>query len=347
MRVGFLVLAVLLNAGFAGCLAGKAGVGSEDGHDLHAEDVALPVLELEMTIGNQTYRFTTAVAAPEVNASEEIDDANETANNTTSNPPASNETGNATSSADNGTVSGSNEPSGVAPVNVSYQISIKPEPAAGFAWEFDFGEPIPDAGVAGNGSTNGTASNGTAEGNGTANPGNATTNGTADGNATQAGIALGNTSVASLNYTYKTTGNFTPKLTVTLANGTTLDLMATLSVLAPVTAAANNTTSAAPKLPDPITLTGTISGVDGLPAKVDRTFALNVSVSTMTLTLTFASPYDIDWDITGPKGETHKGDEFGAEAPKTFTAPGEGTWKVTLTPFIAANTSYTIRVTFT
>ena len=181
-----LAAALLLTSILAGCSSG--------GEDGLAADVSLaaPVLFLNVTVGDQTHRYTSAPAAagtPSASASATV---------TVSSTASATGSGNAT--AGNGTKASA--ASGEAPLNVSVTLGASGLPAA-FTWALDFGD----------------AAAGSAGGNAT---GNATSNGTKGSGPLPATVA----------HTYTEAGNHTLRFTLTPANGTSIDVRATVQVAA-------------------------------------------------------------------------------------------------------------------
>jgi hypothetical protein len=153
----FAVPALLLFALLAGCAGGSdEDQDDHNGHDDHDDghDLAIPatpVLFLNITAGNATFRFSSAPP----------DEVGVTGNvSTTGNATATsaNATGNASGNA-TGSGSNSTSPGGLAPLNVTFTLGASHLPAGTAAnWTFDFGRA--SAANATNG-TEATAANGT------------------------------------------------------------------------------------------------------------------------------------------------------------------------------------------
>ena len=332
----FAAAALLVSALVSGCTSSSdGGLDEADLDNLSLESA--PVLYLNLTIGNETHRFSTAPAATGTatggnSSTTTVTSGNSTAagNATQGNATAGNATGNATA------VAGSGELGGPVPLNVSATLGASGLPSGQLvSWTLDFGDADAQAG-------NATAGNGTA--------GNATAG---NGTSSQASGPSNGTKVpATVEHTYTEAGTYDVSLAFRLANGTPQVLRATLTV----TGAGNLTdTTASGPLPEPIVIEGSTTGVDSEPSgNNDETFELLVPVSTMTITLDFGTiacaqgvcGQDLDWSIAGPGGEEGGGANFGPEDPAVFEAPTPGIWTVTVIPFVAVDTSYTITVTF-
>lgn len=358
MRVGWLAFGILLVASLSGCFGGK-DKDAKDDHEDHGDDGILPILTLKVRVGNDTFDYTTAVVHDHdgtmANSSASGGNATGNATGAPQGNSTGNQTGNATGNASaNATVPDHAEvPGGLAPLNVSFEFAVK-NATGPFLWTLTYGDEA--AAPSGNATGNATAGNDTSTnqtstssnttaGNGTGNA----TDGTGAANQTMSG-ASGNTTNGTLTHTYLEAGNYTVTFTVKLANATLVQLRA--HVLVAAGSEGGNDTAELPPPPETIVLTGTISGIAGEPGSAMRTFDLAVPVQTMTVALTYSDPggqglIDLDWHVTGPGGETEDGTNFGPEDPVTFEAPSVGTWNVEIVPFTAAQTSYTITVTFT
>ncbi|MHB1262091.1 MAG: hypothetical protein ACYC2H_10290 [Thermoplasmatota archaeon] len=329
-----IALALMVSALFAGCTS-SAGDADEPAHD----DLALaaaPVLYLNLTIGNETHRFTTATAAAGSTSGSHSSShgGNATGTSASGTPAKSNST-----TVGNATASNATAPGGLAPLNVTATLGAKGLPTGkAVSWTLDFGEAAAKAG-------NATA------GNATGASGNATKGNTT---AKAAGPANGTKVPAALNHTYTEAGSYNVTFTLRVANGTPLVLRSLLTVTASADNATGNATAFGPP-PETIVITGSASGVLGEPfGTTDETFDLSVPVASMTITLDFDPggcaqgfcAQDLDWSIAGPGGESAEGINSGPEDPVTFELPTTGTWTVTIDPYAAIETGYTITVTF-
>lgn len=348
----FVAAAMLLSCLFAGCTSSSDRVTDPEGGNgspsSTAPSVATPTLYLNITVGNETFRFTSADASATGNASTTssgnatttVGSGNTTSPGTSTAP--GNGTGNATGgngTAGNGTASG---PGGQAPHNVSVELGATGLPE-NVSWTLDFGadasaSPGSTGNSTGNGG-NGTSGNGTA-GNGTAG------NGTSGSNATeQPSVVNGTTFPATAEYTYQAEGVFTVVFTLVQGNATLASLDMDVTVTAPE---ATNTTAFGPP-PEPIVIEGSITGTFVTEEETDETFELPVPVASMTITLEFdgvTGQDDLDWSIEGPGGEEAAGANGGQEDPETFEDPTPGTWTVTILGWLALEADYTITVTF-
>lgn len=336
----YVATALLLSALVSGCTSSsKEGVDGSTTDDLGL-DAAPPVLYLNLTIGNDTHRFSTLKAGGDnatgngtTSATATVSSSNATA---TGNATAGNSTagGNAT-----GGDSGNGEPGGEAPLNVSATLGASGLAGRSVSWTLDFG----DAAKAGNATGHATSGGNSTAGNSTA--GNGTS-------AKASGPTNGTKVPATVEHTYTEAGTYSVSLSFQIANGTKQVLRATLTVTAPA-GNMTNTTAYGP-LPEPIVIEGSATGVFGVIGAVDETFELTTAVALMTITLDFdevacleVCVNDLDWSIAGPGGESDGGANFGPEDPVEFEAPTLGTWTVTVEPFNTAGpASYTITVTF-
>jgi hypothetical protein len=323
--------AVVLSLLFAGCTSSTSG-GTDVDEESH-DDLGLaaaPVLYLNLTIGNDTHRFTSADAAAPSGASGSNGTTTIASNSTSA---ASNATaGNAT--AGNATAGNSTDtPGGDAPLAVSVTLGASKLAAGKNAtWQLDFG-----------------ASPAVADGNGTAGNGTAG-NATAD-NATESApsVANGTKLPGEAGFTYTEPGTY--EIEYVLRQGNTTLASMHVALVVGGSGNATNATAFGP-LPEPIVIEGSTSGLNGLPGSATESFDLTAPVQTMTITLEYNDRTgqgleDIDWHITGPGGESADGTNSGYEDPATFELPTVGTWNVEIVPFSALQTAYTITVTFT
>ena len=348
VSVALLAAALVMTAGLAGCSGKKAS-----GDVSAAAAAAAPVLFLNVTVGNHTYPYTSAHAVPikpsGVTMATPSSGApgNATASHSASNSSAAmgNMThGNMTMGMDNASA-----PSGHAPLNVSVAFRASGIAAGkALSWMFDFG----DGNVTGTlANATPTASAASSAASSASSSANQTTGNHTAGNHT-AGAAAGATTKlpGMLDHTFTAVGTHNMTLTLRVAGLAPVTLTAPITVTAAMAMNATNATAYGPP-PDPITLTGTITGVEGEPGDDTQTFDLKVPVKTMTLTMVFddttgqGAP-DLDWSIKGPGGETGGGSNSGNEDPAVFAKPTLGTWTITITPFVAVETDYTITATF-
>lgn len=210
----FVAAALLLSAFVSGCTS-----SSDGGLDLEEDDLSLeaaPVLYLNVTVGNETHRFSTAPATPVAGAT---GGNSSTTTVTSSNSSTATASGNPTqgnASKGNSTVGASTgELGGAAPLNVSVTLGASGLPAGtSVNWTLDFGD---SAAKAGNATGNATGGNATA--------GNRTS-------AKAAGPANGTKVPATVDHTYSEAGNYTVSLSFQVGNGTKQMLRAPLTVTA-------------------------------------------------------------------------------------------------------------------
>lgn len=224
----FVASALLLTALLAGCSADKdkddGAATTDPPHDDLATPAPSPVLYLNVTIGNQTFRFSSDdLATRPAPSSATNGSVTISSSNTTSPGPTGNATGNATSGS-NATAA----PSGPAPLEVAFELGARRlTNTTGLRWT------LGDAERSGN-------------------PGNASGNGTAQGNVTgnasasDPGAATGQNLPATVNRTYNTTGTY--QVTYVLRAGN--DVVDHLNVTIIVSGNGTGNVSAGRPLPD-------------------------------------------------------------------------------------------------
>jgi hypothetical protein len=306
-------------AALSGCADKKASAAAADDH---GDEANAAVLFLNLTIGNQTFAFSSSSLTG--NATGHATHGATGSATTTNTTASANTTAGNKTAAGNATVPSG--PSGPAPLNVSVTLGARnlPEGDDAVSWRLAFDDAGKVAAPAGNATGNGTG-------------------------AKASGPANGTTLPATVQHTYESAGLH--NLTFTLLAGNTT--LGTLRAAVNVTAAQGNATAFGP-VPDPIVIEGSAIGFGG-EGSSDETFELPTAVATMTITLEYteltgAAPADndLDWAIAGPGGESGGGENSGPEAPVTFELPTTGTWTVTIIPFVAVGpVDYTITVTFT
>lgn len=334
MRVGWLVVALLLlNVAVGGCFGGKGKKGASDDDeqdDVQRGRAALPILTMQVQIGNDTYNFTTApVTAAAGNAS------NATSNTTTT-ATSGNGTGNATGNqtgngTGNATAPPSSGPFGIAPVNVTFVLGVV-NGTAPFNWTFSAGDSTAPAGN-GTGNATGNATSNTTT---SAGPGGNTT-----GNATNPvpGVTLGNTTNATVTHTYTMVGNYTATFALTLPNATRV----TLNAIVLVAAGAGNTTVEAAPPQEPQHFEGSVTCAPAVVvdseqggSAVDHTIDVLEGQTLMTLTLDYEEATgleDLDFEVTDPAGDTEAAAAGGPEPPMEIKDPMPGTWSINVIGF--------------
>jgi hypothetical protein len=349
----------MTNAALGGCFGSKAkDNGSKDVQLDASSSTVVPVLTLQVKVGNDTFSYSSAPKVGNLTPSPPSH-GNGTSNATSSTSSNSTTTGNATGNSTNATAipAAPTSPTGLAPLNVTFLVSVA-NTTGKLNWTFSNGDSAPAA----------VAPSGNTTGNSTGNATSASSSSTSASNATAksapAGITAGNTTNATLTHSYGLAGNYTATFTLTLAN------LSKISVTAPITVtalgSASNATSGVPpgtvlgpveplshdgttgtQVQDPLGLTDCVKASDNewvFQAKDANGTAMKVTNVTINLT---GSTTNRDSDIYfyDPAGnELGKG--TGSSATETITVAGPldpGTYKVSV--YICTGVAGTYKLT--
>jgi hypothetical protein len=193
------VAALLFASLLAGCTSSTSGAdpeGTEANDDLAL--TAAPVLYLNVTIGNETYRFTSADAAGGRGPGDATSNGTTTVSSGNGTSTKGNATGNGAGNATSGKAANTTTPGGDAPLEVSVSLEATQLPAnQSLSWSIDFGDLGTNA-SAGNATGNST----TAPGSSTAGPGGG------NGTGKASGMANGTKLPASAKHTYVEPGAY-------------------------------------------------------------------------------------------------------------------------------------------
>lgn len=302
----FAAASLLLVSLLAGCSSGDEADSSG------AFTAAAPTLYLNVTAGNQTYRYTSAVSTGTGSTTGTVTVASTASTSKSGSAAGNSTTGNATKAKGNGTAAASGPVSGEVPLNVTVTLAAKGLPAGkAFTWTLDFGDGA--AGGNATGSKTATSSGNSTNSTGTGHAGHTG----AKGNATAPGASTGSKLPATVNHTYTSAGNHTLTFTLTPASGSPVHVGAPVQA-----AAANETGNATPQAGLPlepeafhaegdILLGGTEADCEQLGA-VDHVWTIPaekdgsaVSVKHILVHLVGDdTAVDIDLSVVTPGGET-------------------------------------------
>lgn len=197
-----LAAALLVSSLVAGCTSSSDG-GADLGDEAHDDlSLAAPVLYLNLTVGDETHRFTSGGAGHAGHTSGSSGTTTiSSANSTSSASAGSNGTATGNGTAGNATGGATGSPGGDAPLAVAVALGASKLPAGTpTSWTLDFGSPKP---ASGNGTGNSTAG---------------------DGNGTAPGLANGTTLPGEAGFTYTEPGTYEIEYSLVQGNATLASL---------------------------------------------------------------------------------------------------------------------------
>jgi hypothetical protein len=359
-----LVAALLLASVLSGC----SGKGS-DAKDDHGSTAAAPVLYLNVTAGNQTYRYTSAMAGSGTTSGSVSLGASATgsATGSTSGSASHSHSGSAGASLNATKGKGNATVSGPAPLNVTVTLGATGLAAGkAFNWTLDFGDgkassanPSVSASLSASGSSSASSTGSVS----------ATASGHASHNATKPGTETGSKLPATVKHSYATAGNHTLRFSVSPTGGTPAHLEAKVQATAPANATGNASSGIAPGtvlgtivLDESGTLTAAVQGLScdsaqgvAADASFPWTFPANDTNGTPAVVghvLIVLSQGDTAFDASlhfiGPDGTTIQSaddNSAGGDPSETLDADGPfeaGAYTVKVVGCVAANGDFTV-----